>query len=135
MRFIPRTTDPEIIYGFAVVGDAGRVTDRAVLSALGWLPGTRLTVSCPEDRLTLVREATDGSVQATRAGFFRVPVRKHRRVGLLSGTAAATWTDTGGLIAIGSGTRGVGIVTVGSTNAINQTTRGYAIDSWTAQDL
>ncbi|MFI7527494.1 hypothetical protein [Nocardia salmonicida] len=52
-----------------------------------------------------------------------------------SGTAAATWTDTGGLIAIGSGTRGVGIVTVGSTNAINQTTRGYAIDSWTAQDL
>lgn len=52
-----------------------------------------------------------------------------------SGTAAATWTDTGGLIAIGSGTRGVGVLTVGSTNAINQTTRGYAIDSWTAQDL
>lgn len=52
-----------------------------------------------------------------------------------SGTPAATWTDSGGLIAIGSGTRGVGIVCVGSTNAINQTTRGYAIDSWTAQDL
>ncbi|GGN90683.1 AbrB/MazE/SpoVT family DNA-binding domain-containing protein [Nocardia rhizosphaerihabitans] len=85
MRFIPRTTDPEIIYGFAVVGDAGRVTDRAVLTALGWLPGTRLTVSCPEDRLILVREATDGSVQVTRAGFFRVPVHKRRRVGLLEG--------------------------------------------------
>ncbi len=52
-----------------------------------------------------------------------------------SGTPAASWTDSGGLIAIGSGTRGVGIVCVGSTNAINQTTRGYAIDSWTAQDI
>ncbi|MGW6426543.1 hypothetical protein ACWF82_28050 [Nocardia sp. NPDC055053] len=61
VRFIRHTTDPEIIYGFAVVGDAGRVTDRAALAALGWLPGTRLTVSCPEDRLILVREATDGN--------------------------------------------------------------------------
>ncbi|WP_328402260.1 hypothetical protein [Nocardia sp. NBC_00403] len=85
VRFIPRATDPEIIYGIAVVGDAGRVADRAVLSALDWLPGTRLTVSCSEDRLILVRATTDGSVQVTRAGFFRVPVRKRRRVGLLEG--------------------------------------------------
>ncbi|MGV9482395.1 hypothetical protein [Gordonia aichiensis] len=46
-------------------------------------PGTRLTVSCPEDRLILVRATTDGSVQVTRAGSFRVPVRKRRRGGLL----------------------------------------------------
>ncbi|MEV6062340.1 hypothetical protein AB0L62_20240 [Nocardia asteroides] len=82
---IPRTADPDIVYGVSVVGDAGRVTDRAVLSALDWPPGTRLTVSCPEDRLILVRATTDGSVQVTGAGFFRVPVRKRRRVGLLEG--------------------------------------------------
>ncbi len=85
VRVIPRTGDPAIVYGMTVVGDAGRVTDRAVLAALGWTPGTRLTMSCPEDRLILVRATADGSVQVTGAGFFRVPVSKRRRVGLLEG--------------------------------------------------
>ncbi|MEV6218777.1 hypothetical protein [Nocardia sp. NPDC051833] len=40
-------------------------------------------MSRPEDRLILVRATTDGPVLVTRAGFFRVPVRKRRRCGLL----------------------------------------------------
>ncbi|MGW6729633.1 hypothetical protein ACWF9G_27345 [Nocardia sp. NPDC055029] len=82
---IPRTADPEIVYGIAVVNHAGRVADHAVFSALGWSPGTRLTVSCPEDRLILMRASPDGSVEMNAGGFFRVPFRKRRRVGLLEG--------------------------------------------------
>ncbi|WP_063056494.1 hypothetical protein [Nocardia salmonicida] len=82
---IPRTADPQIIYGIAVMSHAGRVADRPVFLALGWSPGTRLTVSCPEERLILVRATPDGSVELNAGGFFRVPYRKRRRVGLLEG--------------------------------------------------
>lgn len=82
---VPGTADPDLAYGVAVVGDAGRVADRAVLSALNWSPGTRLTMLCTEGGLVLVHAASDGPGQVTGAGFFRVPFRQRRRVRLLEG--------------------------------------------------
>ncbi|MGW5924522.1 hypothetical protein ACWFPY_36490 [Nocardia fluminea] len=82
---IPRAANPNIIYGVAVITHAGRVTDHAVFSALGWLPGTRLMLSCQEERLILACAAPDGSVRMNNGGFFRVPYRQRRRVGLLEG--------------------------------------------------
>lgn len=52
-----------------------------------------------------------------------------------SSTPAVTWTDSGNLITIGSTTRYAGIVVVANTNFASQTTRGWGIDSWTAQDV
>ncbi|MEV0332411.1 hypothetical protein [Nocardia sp. NPDC050717] len=82
---IPGTADPNLAYGVAVIGDAGRVADRAVLSALSWSPGTRLTMSCTEGGLVLVHAASEGPARVTGAGFFRVPFRQRRRVRLLEG--------------------------------------------------
>lgn len=82
---IPRTADPDIVYGIAVVNHAGRVADHAVFSALCWSAGTRLTVSCPEDRLILARATPEGSIEMNAGGFFRIPFRKRRRVGLVEG--------------------------------------------------
>ncbi|MEU3011677.1 hypothetical protein [Nocardia asteroides] len=85
---IPGTADPNLAYGVAVIGDAGRVADRAVLSTLNWIPGTRLTTSCTEGGLVLVYAAIEGPVRVTGAGFFRVPYRGRRRVRLLEGDRA-----------------------------------------------
>lgn len=60
------TADPDLAYGVAVIGDAGRVADRAVLSALSWSPGTRLTMSCTEGCLVLMCAASEGHVQVDR---------------------------------------------------------------------
>ncbi|TDP27729.1 hypothetical protein [Nocardia ignorata] len=85
---IPRTADPNIVYGIALITHAGRVTDHAVFSALGWRPGTRLTLSCQDERLILVCAAPDSSVRMNNGGFFRIPYRQRRRVGLLEGDRA-----------------------------------------------
>ncbi|MEV0769660.1 hypothetical protein [Nocardia salmonicida] len=82
---VPRSANKNLAYGIAVVGESGRVADRSVFTQLGWSPGTRLTLSCPEGRLILVRETEDGSIVMTGAGFLRIPFRTRRRVGLMDG--------------------------------------------------
>lgn len=51
-----------------------------------------------------------------------------------SGTPAVTWTDSGGLVSIGSGNRYVGIVTA-AIDSFGSVSRGWSIDSWTAADI
>ncbi|MFD4433919.1 hypothetical protein [Nocardia sp. NPDC058497] len=85
VRSVPREADASLIYGMSVVGEGGRVTARAVLDTLGWQPGTRLSLSCPDDQLILLRPAADGSITVTAGGYLRVPVRTRRRVGLSYG--------------------------------------------------
>ena len=53
-----------------------------------------------------------------------------------SATPTATWTDSGNLIAIGSGTRYVGLFTSAHKNFIGTTDQfGYCIDNWVGKDL
>ncbi|MGW5514254.1 DUF7257 domain-containing protein [Nocardia africana] len=51
-----------------------------------------------------------------------------------SGTAAATWIDSGGLIGIGASNRSVGVL-FNSQNSFGTITRGYAVDDFTARDV
>ncbi|WP_280508451.1 hypothetical protein [Nocardia flavorosea] len=74
----------DVLYGISTVGEAGRVLDRYVLTALDWLPGTRLKIQ-PMDDLLVVGKTADGSVQVTADRYFRIPFRQRRRVGLLIG--------------------------------------------------
>ncbi|BDT85631.1 hypothetical protein FMUAM8_13950 [Nocardia cyriacigeorgica] len=74
----------DVLYGISTVGEAGRVLDRYVITALDWLPGTRLEIQ-PVDDLLVVDKATDGPVQVTADRYFRIPFRQRRRVGLLIG--------------------------------------------------
>ncbi|WP_194829616.1 hypothetical protein [Nocardia sp. XZ_19_231] len=46
VRFIPRATDPEIFDGIASWVTLAMSPTSTVLPAPGWLPGTRLAVSC-----------------------------------------------------------------------------------------
>jgi hypothetical protein len=76
--------DGDILYGVSTLGEAGRVLDRYVLKALDWLPGTRLQIQ-PMDDVLLVGPVPDGPVRVTTDGYFRIPFRQRRRVGLFIG--------------------------------------------------
>ncbi|MEV4207792.1 hypothetical protein [Nocardia salmonicida] len=85
---VPRAANPNLTYGLVVVGASGRIADRAVLSAMGWRPTTTLAISCPDDRVLLVRAAPDGPITVTSSGFFHVPFRQRRKIGLHEGDLA-----------------------------------------------
>ncbi|PPJ19747.1 hypothetical protein C5E45_16670 [Nocardia nova] len=87
---LPKPVEPQpiryddILYGVSTLGEAGRVLDRGVMTALNWMPGTHLHVQ-PLDGVLLVAPADDGPVRVTTGGYFRIPFRQRRRVGLLIG--------------------------------------------------
>lgn len=87
---LPKSAEPEpapiddILCGAWALGEAGRVLDRYVMTALNWTPGTHLQIQ-PLDGILFVGPADDGPVQVTADGYFRIPFRQRRRVGLLIG--------------------------------------------------
>ncbi|OXR40184.1 hypothetical protein B7C42_07766 [Nocardia cerradoensis] len=76
--------DDEILCGVCTLGESGRVLDRYIFKTLDWRPGTRLQIE-PTDNLLLVSASCEGTVRITADGYFRVPFRQRRRVGLLTG--------------------------------------------------
>ncbi len=76
--------DDDILFGVSTLGEAGRVLDRYLMSALEWAPGTHLQIP-PLDDLLLAGPSPDGPVRVTAEGYFRIPFRQRRRVGLLIG--------------------------------------------------
>lgn len=79
-----RVADDELVYGVCTVGQAGRVLDRHLFTALGWAPGTHLHIE-PVDDILLIRPHPHGPVRLTPDRFFRVPYRQRRRVHLYIG--------------------------------------------------
>jgi hypothetical protein len=77
----PPAVTSGIVYGTCTVGEAGRVMDRAVFGALGWSPGTRLSITVA-DRGVLLAVPQPGGPVAVRDGFVRIPFRLRRRAGL-----------------------------------------------------
>ncbi|WP_194819781.1 hypothetical protein [Nocardia sp. XZ_19_385] len=76
--------DRDVAYGMSTVGDGGRVNDRHVLKQLDWAPHTRLEIRLANG-LLLVRPYPQGSARVNADGYFRIPFRLRRRVGLLIG--------------------------------------------------
>ncbi|WP_328436982.1 hypothetical protein [Nocardia puris] len=80
-----RAADPAIVYGLCTVGEAGRILDKHCFTALGWHPGTRLSLTCLNSGTVLAQVSPDGPVAITAGHFFRVPHPLRRRVGLSVG--------------------------------------------------
>ncbi len=76
--------DDDILCGVSTVGESGRVLDRYIFKAIDWRAGTCLRID-PIDNVLIVEAAADGPVRMTADGYFRVPFRQRRRVGLSIG--------------------------------------------------
>ena len=50
---------PDVVYGFGRIDASGRVADRAIISALGWRGGDRLTLTAGAG-VMVAREPTSG---------------------------------------------------------------------------
>lgn len=61
-----------LVYGMAAMDARGRVADHALVTALGWTPGTRLTIRLA-DGLLICRPDTTGAVTVTPQLHFRLP--------------------------------------------------------------
>ncbi|MGY5311777.1 hypothetical protein [Nocardia gipuzkoensis] len=86
LRGGPRPTaapvDPDTAYSMCVVGDGGRIHDRAVLTALDWSPGTRLRTRSTTTALLVVVPDRHGAAEVMAPGYFRVRVRRRREIAL-----------------------------------------------------
>jgi hypothetical protein len=86
-----------MLYGFGRIDAAGRVADRAVISALGWRCGDRLTLTAEAGVVTARRDPA-GMVAMTAKPYIVIPAALRRRCGLLPGDrvlrAAAPADDT-----------------------------------------
>ncbi|MEV6871452.1 AbrB/MazE/SpoVT family DNA-binding domain-containing protein [Amycolatopsis sp. NPDC051128] len=79
---VPRASST--VYGLAAVDCRGRVADRAVFAALGWLPGTRLDIrECHS--LLVVRPDGHGVFSVTNQGHLRLPAAVRHCCGLIPG--------------------------------------------------
>ncbi|WP_159930105.1 MULTISPECIES: hypothetical protein [Nocardia] len=85
---VVRTADDDLAYGICSVGDGGRILDKITFTALDWRPGVRLELTWLEAGVLLARPVAGGGVAMTEGGYFRVPCRLRRRVGLLIGQRA-----------------------------------------------
>jgi hypothetical protein len=81
------------VYGLAAVDRWGRITDRVVLRALGWSPGTRLGIR-ERSRLLVATAEQSGSFAVSRQGHLRLPVEARRWCGLSAGDRVLLAADT-----------------------------------------
>lgn len=72
------------VYGMAAMDDRGRITDRPVLSALGWIPGTSVHVEAKGD-VAAVTAGCGGTGQVTAPGRIRLPASVRHRLDLRPG--------------------------------------------------
>ncbi|PXX61794.1 hypothetical protein DFR70_108352 [Nocardia tenerifensis] len=70
--------DSNIVYSMCTVGDAGRIHDKHLLTALGWNIGTRLDIGCDPDSVVIVHPTEHGHTHMSTAHQFRIPFRQRR---------------------------------------------------------
>lgn len=72
------------VYGMAAMDDRGRITDRSVLRALGWIPGTPIRMEV-DGGVAVITAGPDGPSQITPPGHLRLPATVRHRLGLRPG--------------------------------------------------
>jgi hypothetical protein len=78
----PRAAD--IVYAVSAVDKSGRVADRSVVRAVGWVPGTRLDIR-EQDGIVVVRPAADAALRIDERGHLRLPLAVRRWYRLAAG--------------------------------------------------
>jgi AbrB family looped-hinge helix DNA binding protein len=95
-----RSVPQDVIYGIARVGASGRICERAVITALGWAGGYRLTLTADAGVVTARRDL-GGMVTLPASGYITIPAALRRRCGLGAGDQVllAALPDQGSLAA------------------------------------
>jgi bifunctional DNA-binding transcriptional regulator/antitoxin component of YhaV-PrlF toxin-antitoxin module len=84
-RPVPVPAAPQdVVYGIGRIDASGRIADRAVISALGWADGDRLTLTADAGIVTARRDP-GGMVTLPARAYIAVPARLRRRCGLRAG--------------------------------------------------
>jgi hypothetical protein len=75
---------PDVVYGFGRIDASGRVADRAIISALGWRGGDRLTLTAGAG-VMVARRDPGGMVTMPARPYIVIPAALRRRCGLRTG--------------------------------------------------
>ena len=83
-RQLPDGSELVMLYGFGRMDESGRVADRAMIGALGWQPGDRLTVTATAG-VVIARRDPGGMVTMPPKPYLVIPAALRRRCGLRPG--------------------------------------------------
>jgi hypothetical protein len=84
-RPVPVPSAPEeVVYGIARIDASGRICERAVITALGWAGGDRLTFTADAGVVTARRDP-GGMVTLPASTYITIPAPLRRRCGLEAG--------------------------------------------------
>jgi hypothetical protein len=90
---VPVPSLPEgVVYGIARIDSSGRICERAIITALGWSGGDRLTVTADAGVVT-ARRHPGGMVTLPANAYLTIPAALRRRCGLNVGDQAC-WPPT-----------------------------------------
>jgi hypothetical protein len=85
-----------VVYGIGRIDSSGRVADRAVISALGWRGGDRLTLTAGAG-VVVARRDPGGLVTVPARPYIVIPAALRRRCGLRARPPTFNWPATHGL--------------------------------------
>ena len=80
VRSVPR----DVVYGLARIDASGRICERAIVTALGWAGGDRVTLTTDAGVVT-VRRDPGGLVTLPASAYITIPAALRRRCGLEAG--------------------------------------------------
>ncbi|HTR95318.1 MAG TPA: AbrB/MazE/SpoVT family DNA-binding domain-containing protein [Trebonia sp.] len=98
---VPVPSAPEdVVYGIARIDSSGRICERAIITALRWAGGDRLTFTADSGVVTAHRDP-GGMVTLPASGYITIPAALRRRCGLEPGDQVllAGFPDQGSLAA------------------------------------
>jgi hypothetical protein len=79
-----RSVPQGVVYGLARIDASGRICERAIITALGWADGDRLTLTA-EAGVVTVRRDSGGMVTLPASAYITIPAALRRRCGLEAG--------------------------------------------------
>ena len=79
-----RSVPQDVVYGLARIDASGRICERAVITALGWADGDRLTLTA-EAGVVTARRDPGGMVTLPASAYITIPAALRRRCGLEAG--------------------------------------------------
>ncbi|WP_422742405.1 hypothetical protein ACN27B_29090 [Micromonospora sp. WMMD754] len=83
-RFCRRRATGTMVYGLAAIDSSGRIADRTVIRALGWMPGTRLYIR-EGAGVIVVRLDRQGVFTVSGQGHLHLPAAVRHWCGLTAG--------------------------------------------------
>jgi hypothetical protein len=79
-----RSAPEDVAYGIARIDASGRVCERAIITALAWASGDRLTFTA-ESGVVTARRDPGGMVTLAASGYITIPAALRHRCGLQAG--------------------------------------------------